>query len=190
MKIKKVGCGCLTIILIFLGIIFVMSFLINRASEKRALEELNYRQTYIAETADLAVRIAKKNKLFPSVMIAQSILESNWGKSQLSQEYNNYFGIKAVKKDDGIVFETEEYVEGESGRYMENFKKYSSKRDSFNHYAKLLTRANRYKKVKTAKDYKEAAKYIQEGGYATDPNYADKIISVIEKYELNKYDEK
>ena len=94
-----------------------------------------------------------------------------------------------MKKKDGIVFETEEYVEGKSGRYMENFKKYSSKSESFNHYAKLLSTAKRYSKVKTAKDYKEAAKYIQEAGYATDPNYADKIISVIEKYNLNKYDE-
>ena len=122
-------------------------------------------------------------------MIAQSILESNWGRSELSRDYNNYFGIKEVKKGDGIVFETEEYVEGQSGRYMESFKKYSSKSESFNHYAKLLSTAKRYAKVKTAKDYREAAKYIQEGGYATDPNYANKIISVIEKYGLNKYDE-
>ena len=189
MKIKKIGCGCLVIILTFLAIIFLMSFFINRAQEKRDLEEKNYRENYIEDSAKLAVRIAKRNDLFPSVMIAQSILESNWGRSQLSLEYNNYFGIKAVKKKDGIVFETEEYVEGKIGRYMENFKKYSSKSESFNHYAKLLSTAKRYSKVKTAKDYKEAAKYIQEAGYATDPNYADKIISVIEKYNLNKYDE-
>lgn len=189
MKIRKIGCGCLVILITFFGIIFMMSFFINRASEKRALEEENYRENYIEDSADLAVKIAKKNKLYPSVMIAQSILESNWGRSELSRDYNNYFGIKEVKKGDGIVFETEEYVEGKSGRYLENFKKYSSKRESFNHYAKLLSTAKRYKKVKTAKNYSEAAKFIQEGGYATDPNYANKIISVIEKYGLNKYDE-
>lgn len=135
------------------------------------------------------MRVAKKYDLLPSVMIAQSILESNWGRSELSQEYNNYFGIKAVKKDDGIAFETEEYVEGQSGRYMENFKKYSSKKESFDHYGKLLSTAKRYQKVKTAKNYKEAAQFIKEGGYATDPAYAEKIISVIEKYGLEKYDE-
>lgn len=189
MKIKKIGCGCLVIILSFLAIIFVMSFFINRLQEGKRLEEENYRENYIEDSAKLAVRVAKRNDLFPSVMIAQSILESNWGRSELSRDYNNYFGIKEVKKGDGIVFETEEYVEGQSGRYMESFKKYSSKSESFNHYAKLLSTAKRYAKVKTAKDYREAAKYIQEGGYATDPNYADKIISVIEKYGLNKYDE-
>lgn len=189
MKIKKIGCGCLVIILSFLAIVFVMSFFINRAEKRRALEEENYRENYIEESAKLAVRVAKRNDLFPSVMIAQSILESDWGRSELSREYNNYFGIKEVKKGDGIVFETEEYVEGQSGRYMESFKKYSSKSESFNHYGKLLSTAKRYAKVKTAKDYREAAKYIQEGGYATDPNYAEKIISVIEKYGLNKYDE-
>ncbi|MDK7376976.1 glycoside hydrolase family 73 protein [Peptoniphilus harei] len=189
MKAKKLGCGCLVIFLAFLGIVFFMGLLISSASEKRAQEELNYRQTYIAETEKLAVRVAKKYDLLPSVMIAQSILESNWGRSELSQEYNNYFGIKAVKKDDGIAFETEEYVEGQSGRYMENFKKYSSKKESFDHYGKLLSTAKRYKKVKTAKNYKEAAQFIKEGGYATDPAYAEKIISVIEKYGLEKYDE-
>ncbi|MDU3457888.1 MAG: glucosaminidase domain-containing protein, partial [Peptoniphilus harei] len=113
MKAKKLGCGCLVIFLAFLGIVFFMGLLISSASEKRAQEELNYRQAYIAETEKLAVRVAKKYDLLPSVMIAQSILESNWGRSELSQEYNNYFGIKAVKKDDGIAFETEEYVEGQ-----------------------------------------------------------------------------
>lgn len=166
-----------------------MNFLIKSSSERRAQEEIDFRQAYIEDTEKMAVRIARKNNILPSVMLAQSILESNWGRSELSKEYNNYFGIKAVKKDQGVVFETEEYVDGESGRYMENFKKYSSKRESFEHYAKLLTTAKRYEKVKTAKNYKEAAQYIKEGGYATDPSYADKIISVVEKYELDKYDE-
>ena len=166
-----------------------MNFLIKSSSERRTQEEIDFRQAYIEDTEKMAVRIARKNNILPSVMLAQSILESNWGRSELSREYKNYFGIKAVKKDQGIVFETEEYVDGESGRYMENFKKYSSKRESFEHYAKLLSTAKRYEKVKTAKNYKEAAKYIKEGGYATDPSYADKIISVVEKYELDKYDE-
>lgn len=166
-----------------------MNFLIKSSSERRAQEEIDFRQAYIEDTEKMAVRIARKNNILPSVMLAQSILESNWGRAELSREYNNYFGIKAVKKDQGIVFETEEYVDGESGRYMENFKKYSSKRESFEHYAKLLSTAKRYEKVKTAKNYKEAAQYIKEGGYATDPSYADKIISVVEKYGLNKYDE-
>ena len=189
MKIKRIGCGCLIILIFFFGIIFAMNFLIKSSSERRAQEEIDFRQSYIEDTEKMAVRIARKNNILPSVMLAQSILESNWGRSELSREYNNYFGIKAVKKDQGVVFETEEYVDGESGRYMENFKKYSSKRESFEHYAKLLSTAKRYEKVKTAKNYKEAAQYIKEGGYATDPSYADKIISVVEKYELDKYDE-
>lgn len=189
MKIKRIACGCLIILIFFFGIIFAMNFLIKSSSERRAQEEIDFRQAYIEDTEKMAVRIARKNNILPSVMLAQSILESNWGRSELSREYNNYFGIKAVKKEQGIVFETEEYVDGESGRYMENFKKYSSKRESFEHYAKLLSTAKRYEKVKTAKNYKEAAKYIKEGGYATDPSYADKIISVVEKYGLNKYDE-
>lgn len=189
MKIKKTGCGFFIILVFFIVIVGIMNLLISNSSNRKAYDEENYRQKYIEDTASMAVKISKKYKLFPSVMLAQSILESDWGRSELSKEYNNYFGIKEVKKGEGIVFETEEYVEGESGRYMENFKKYPSKKDSFLHYAKLLTEAKRYEKVKTAKNYEEAIQYIIESGYATDPDYKNKVISVIEKYNLNKYDD-
>ena len=72
---------------------------------------------------------------------------------------------------------------------MYNFKNYTSNKDSFLHYAKLLTEAKIYEKVNTSKNYEEDIQYIIEGGYATDPDYKNKVISVIEKYNLNEYDD-
>lgn len=187
MKLRRIISGCLTIIFLMAVILALLIVVINIFFDKNNTGK-DYREAYLEETVPLAQKTAKKYGLFPSVMIAQSILESNWGRSELSLEYNNYFGVKEVSKDSGVTFETEEYVDGESGRYLENFKKYSSKKESFVHYAKLLSEAKRYEKVKTARDFREAARYINEAGYATDPNYADKIISIVEKYNLGQYD--
>lgn len=190
MKVFKVGCGCISIIGIFFAAIFAIAIFVDvlKTRDSEGLNNLNYREEYLESTREIAVKTAKRNGLFPSVMLAQSVLESNWGRSELSQKYNNYFGIKEIKKGDGVVFETEEFVDGESGRYLESFKKYGSKQESFEHYAKLLTKADRYKKVKAAKNYTEAANEIMKAGYATDPRYANKIISVIEKYNLQELD--
>lgn len=142
---------------------------------------------YIETTKPMAKKIAKKYKLFPSVILAQSALESNYGNSELSASYNNYFGIKS-NSNDGVRLDTIEYVNNKGGVYNENFRSYRSKIDSFVDYGKLIKKAKRYEKVRQANDYKEACKSLQECGYATDPNYADKIISIIEKYKLYELD--
>jgi len=191
MKALKLGCGCIFIIIMFFATLFIIALFVDvfKSRDRENLEDLNYRENYLADTREIATKTAKRNGLFPSVMLAQSVLESNWGRSKLSKEYNNYFGIKEVKKGKGVIFETEEYVDGESGRYLQSFKKYSSKAESFEHYAKLLTKTERYKDVKSANSYKEAANAIMKAGYATDPKYANKIISVIETYNLQELDQ-
>ncbi len=186
MKISRILRGCLTVIFLMALTLAILIFVINIFFDGLK-NNTNYKEAYLEDTVPLAVDVAKKYDLYPSVMIAQSILESNWGRSELSKEYNNYFGVKDVKGE-GVMLETEEYVEGKSGTYLQNFKKYRSKKESFTHYAKLLTEAKRYEKVKTARDFREAARYINEAGYATDPSYADKIISIVEKYSLGQYD--
>ncbi|MBU5668490.1 glucosaminidase domain-containing protein [Peptoniphilus sp. MSJ-1] len=190
MKAFKTGCGCISIIALFFIALFAISIFVNilKTRDNEGLKNLNYREEYLESTKEVATKTAKRYGLFPSVMLAQSVLESNWGRSELSKKYNNYFGIKEIKKGEGVVYETEEYVDGESGRYLESFKKYSSKQESFEHYAKLLTKADRYKEVKKATNYTEAAHSIMKAGYATDPKYANKIISVIEKYNLQELD--
>lgn len=133
--------------------------------------------------------------IFPSITIAQAILESNWGKSTLAVKANNLFGIKASKDWSGQVFniETKEQkADGTVYTIKADFRKYNSWLDSIKDHDKFFIstewRKQNYKRVLEAKDYKEQAKALQDCGYATDKKYADKLISLIEKHNLNKFD--
>ncbi|CDZ75698.1 Flagellum-specific peptidoglycan hydrolase FlgJ [Peptoniphilus sp. ING2-D1G] len=169
---------------IFIIIVFVV---ISKDDRGKRENSLNYKEEYIQNTQRLATDIAKKYNLHPSVVLAQSALESGFGKSDLSLEYNNYFGIKSG--GEGVNLNTVEYVRGEKKILNENFRVYDSKRDSFKDYAELISKSPRYEAVLRAQDYTEACKALQSGGYATDPSYADKIIEIINHYELYKLDE-
>lgn len=177
------GCTCLLLVPLLIFIFIVGIYFINIKSDK-----IDYKREYINNTIDLAQTTASRFGLFPSVVLAQSALESNYGTSELSKEYNNYFGIKSKDSEDSVNLETKEVINGKVTLTTEPFRKYLSKNDSFNHYGKLISQSKRYEKVKTAEDFKQAAKFIQEAGYATDPNYADKIIAIVEKYKLGQFD--
>ena len=83
---------------------------------------------------------------------------------------------------------TTEFINGQEVKVKEPFRQYRSMKDSFKHYGKLISKAPRYEAVRNAKDYREAAYAIKKCGYATDPNYAEKIIYIIENYNLNELD--
>lgn len=130
-----------------------------------------------------------------SVTIAQAILESNWGKSTLAVKANNLFGIKASKDWSGQVFniETKEQkADGTVYTIKANFRKYNSWLDSIKDHDRFFIstewRKQNYKRVLEAKNYKEQAKALQDCGYATDKKYAEKLISLIEKHNLNRFD--
>jgi flagellum-specific peptidoglycan hydrolase FlgJ len=129
-----------------------------------------------------------KYGILPSLTIAQAALESGWGSSSIG---NNIFGIKAGSSWKGKTQTvlTTEFVNGQYIKVNATFRDYNSIDDSIIDHAKLLT-LNRYMPVVQAKDYKEACKQVQQCGYATDPNYANKLISIIETYKLNQYDTK
>lgn len=183
---KKLGCGCLSLLFLFFASL-VCIFIIFFVNYEKP-DYVNIAEVYIEKTNSLAINIAKRYDLYPSVIIAQSGLESNWGESELSKNYNNYFGIKANKIEDSVKLKTNEFVDGNAKEMLEPFRKYNSKLDSFNHYAQLMTKTDRYKKVRVAESYEEAAHEIKNAGYATDPNYDKKIIDLIKKYNLEKYD--
>lgn len=152
------------------------------------LSDTDFKNEYLDNTKYLAVQTASKYNLFASVVLAQSALESNYGKSELSSVNNNYFGIKKGSSENYVEYNTTEYINGRADTVYDAFRTYNSKEDSFEDYAKLITKAKRYKTVIEASDYKEACYRIQNSGYATDPNYAEKIISIIEKYSLYELD--
>lgn len=134
-----------------------------------------------------AIESYKKYNILPSITIAQAALESAWGQLHIE---NNLFGIKWTK---GCGFkkvprETIEYINGQRIKTIQYFRGYKNFNESIIDHAKILSMP-RYEKVRGAKNYVEAAKALQEAGYATDPNYAEKLIKIIKQYKLYLIDE-
>lgn len=121
------------------------------------------------------------------VVVAQACLESGFGQSGLTQKALNCFGYKTGSSNvPYVTMETTEYRNGVRGREPARFRSYSSLRDSFMDYGRLLSGADRYKK---AFDYKDDPKrFLEEvikAGYATDPNYVAKAEKTVATYGLN-----
>jgi flagellum-specific peptidoglycan hydrolase FlgJ len=120
----------------------------------------------------------------------QAILESGNGKSKLSVKAKNLFGIKTKSNWNGKVFKslTAEYINGSKVYVVCKFKAYNSVSESIEDHSKLLLNS-RYYTVRKADNYKKACVEIQKCGYATAPDYATTLISVIESNGLQQYDQ-
>ena len=144
-------------------------------------------QQYVEQYAEYAIEQQRKYGVPASVTLAQGILESANGRSQLSRECNNHFGIKAGKSwlDAG----------GQYGLYTddkpnEKFCKYASVGDSYEHHSLILKNNSRYAAcfALASDDYKGWCNGLQKAGYASSKQYASSLISVIERMDLTKYD--
>ena len=138
-----------------------------------------------------------KEGVLPSITAAQAILESGWGSSELAKApNNNLFGIKDSDDWNGetVTVPTQEYVNGDYITVNAAFRKYASWNDSVVDHAKFFTstewRKDNYRKVVNETDYRIAARELKNAGYATDPSYAGKLISLIEAYKLYEWDAK
>ncbi|TKA90510.1 flagellar assembly peptidoglycan hydrolase FlgJ [Guyparkeria sp. SB14A] len=129
---------------------------------------------------------AEKLGVSPKVLVAQSALETGWGKHVPhdggGQASNNFFGIKADRSWDGDrqVHGTLEFESGSLVRRQAAFRQYDSMAASFNDFARFIQENPRYGKALEARDDPEQfARELQQAGYATDPKYADKLISIM-----------
>ena len=136
--------------------------------------------------------IPSNTKILPSVIVAQAILESARGTSELARKANNLFGIKGNYNGQSYTVKTKEYLNGKWTTVNAAFKKYPSYRESIIDHGNFFTstpwRAQNYQRVLNAKDYKTQAKALQACGYATDPQYANKLINLIETNNLSSLD--
>lgn len=119
-----------------------------------------------------------------SITLAQGILESGSGKGRLSVEANNHFGIKCHEWTGAKIYHDDD-------ARQECFRKYNDARYSFRDHSLFLKERKRYYKLFELQldDYRGWAKELRAAGYATDRKYPDKLISLIERYQLYKYDE-
>jgi flagellum-specific peptidoglycan hydrolase FlgJ len=142
-----------------------------------------YAERYAAE----AMEQMKRYGIPASVTLAQGILESRNGQSELSQLGNNHFGVKASKswlKNGG------DYLVYTDDKPNEKFCKYATVGDSYEHHSKILKNSSRYSQCfkLSPDDYKGWTKGIERGGYATNGGYAASLQKIIEINGLQKYD--
>ena len=131
------------------------------------------------------------NPLFSSVVIAQAICESAWGQSTIMMKANAIFGIKATSNWKGKVYNsnTKECYDGVSMTNINAcFRAYSSLQESISDYFDLITKLERYRKACVSESPLECITAIKNGGYATDPNYINTIMSIINSNNLTQYD--
>lgn len=153
----------------------------------------NQGSDFIATVAPAAQQMQANYGVHASISIAQAILESDWGESELSAVYNNLYGMKGDNPANTVLLTTNEYYNGQWVTIQANFKVYGSWAESVQDHALLFVNGttwnpDQYAPVLQATTYKEAAQALQDCGYATDPDYASKLIAVIEQNGLYKYD--
>lgn len=182
----------------FIPIIIVLSAILiigtNVTSNKKAgpVVPSESEKAFIEAMAPVAQESYKEHGVLPSITLAQGIIESAWGKSGLTVQGNNLFGIKADISWTGPVIEmnTQEFVNGQYITVVARWRVYDKWEDSILDHGKFLKENIRYEQagVFNAKNYKEQAEALLRAGYATDPNYSNKLCSMIESYSLDQYD--
>lgn len=142
-------------------------------------------EKYILTYYPLAVEQMEQYDIPASITLAQGLLESGAGNSSLTKKSNNHFGIKANSNWRGPKTSSID-----NGRKC-YFRVYDHPRGSYEDHSKFLTENSRYSSLFRLKqdDYKGWAKGLKKAGYAEDPAYPQKLISLIERYELYKYDD-
>lgn len=167
----------LTLILIFIA---GLSVSVSAQKRNQAYED------YIRKYRGIAVEEMKKYHIPASITLAQGLLESGAGRSTLARKSNNHFGIKCGSSWDGRT------VRHNDDRRNECFRAYKHAKESYEDHSKFLRTGARYAFLFRLKitDYKGWARGLKKAGYATDPRYADRLIDIIELYDLDQYDRK
>ena len=150
---------------------------------------------FIQKLAPAAVLIADAQGIYPSVMLAQAALESNWGRSGLAQDFNNLMGTKGSVAGKSATVRTREVKNGQSVYINAGFTIYDSWAHSLFHYGTLMKDglswdSNYYSGtwIENTTTYHDATSWLQ-GRYASDPEYSAKLNQTIASYDLDKYDD-
>lgn len=148
----------------------------------------DYRGDFLREVAPAALISAKRNQIFPSVVLAQGVLESGWGRSNLAVQHNNLFGVKGRKGHRSVLIHTLESVRGKTVRRDAYFRNFVSWAESISYHGQLLGSSHYYQFAKPiARDAQHYLELIAPR-YASQPNYALSVGVLIEGYALDRWD--
>ncbi|WDY57884.1 flagellar assembly peptidoglycan hydrolase FlgJ [Pseudomonas sp. PSKL.D1] len=142
-------------------------------------------ENFVARLADPARQAAGKSGVPAELILAQAALETDWGRRRITcadgSDSHNLFGIKAGGRWQGQTTEvqTTEYVAGEAQKQVESFRVYPDAQAAFDDYARLIRSRPGYAAARNAASSSQAAVALQQGDYATDPQYASKLIAVM-----------
>lgn len=165
----------------------------DQTQSLRRLDGPLNQSAFLRAASDAARAAARTTGVPASVTVAQAILESDWGRSSLSQDAQNYFGMKVMGTlgNDGAVWlPTSEYdADGNLYRTVSAFRAYKSLTDSLLDHDRLLQQASRYAgAMQVADDPRQFAVQLYESGYSTDPAYPDKLVALMDSYNLYRLD--
>ena len=163
---------------VFLSVAFTLSLLVHG----QARWNQQY-QSYIDQYKDVAIEQMHRWNIPASITLAQGLFESGAGRSELTTKGNNHFGIKCHGWTGRTVYHDDD-------RKGECFRAYKSAYESYDDHSRFLASSQRYASLfklnKT--DYKGWARGLKAAGYATNPQYANKLIEIIQLYKLYEYD--
>lgn len=144
----------------------------------------NYSENYIRTYFPMAVEQMNRHGIPASITLAQALLEGGAGRSDLVKEANNHFGVKADKRWNGKT-----YSKWDNGKWCK-FRVYKSTQESYEDHSRFLLSSSRYDFLFELEkdDYKGWARGLKKAGYAEDPQYPTKLINIIERYGLDRYD--
>jgi flagellar protein FlgJ len=168
---------------------------IDQVSVRDAALSAGYQEAYVGAAGPIALRIRAAYDIPASVTVAQSILESNWGRSKLSTAELNYFGFKCVRPTSpGPIaircarYPTTECIPAPCHPVDAFFRSYASIDDSFRDYGRLLTTSANYAAALPVRSDPDAFIRAVARKYATDPEYANKVIRLMDLYNLRRFD--
>ncbi len=169
---------------------------IDQASVRDAALAAGYQESYVGAAGPIARAIHAAYDIPASVTVAQSILESNWGRSKLSTAELNHFGFKCVTPTSpGPIavrcarYPTTECIPSPCHPVDAFFRSYTSISDSFRDYGRLLTTSSNYAAALPVRSDPDAFVRAVARKYATDPEYANKVIRLMDLYDLRRFDQ-
>ena len=159
------------------------------AAATQVASQSEHVQRFLERLTTPAQAASRKTGVPAELILAQAALETGWGRHEIATatggNSHNLFGIKAGSSWNGPTTDivTHEYINGQRTRVVDSFRVYGSFEEAFTDYARLIGNNPRYAAVTTAGSAEQAARELQNGGYATDPAYADKLIAVMNRME-------
>lgn len=161
-------------------LVFILSFLSVGAQTRWNAQY----QEYVDQWSSVAIEQMNRYRIPASITLAQGLLESGAGRSDLAVRGNNHFGIKCHNGWTGPT------VYFDDDQRNDCFRSYKTARESYEDHSRFLVNGRRYQSLFSLKmtDYKGWARGLKAAGYATNPKYADRLIEIIEVYKLYEYD--